>query len=173
LSIEERNVESTEKSNAHLGPEKGLSVWVFGGQLLTYKVRSEQTGGAYSLFEGLVPAHDGTPPHIHHREDECFYVLEGEFEFSVGDDTLLAEAGTLVYIPRGTLHAFRNVGEEPGRLLISQTPGGLHERFFEEAGEAAADTRIPPVPKGSPDFERIAAIAAKYGTEIPPVSPAA
>jgi mannose-6-phosphate isomerase-like protein (cupin superfamily) len=166
-------VEAMEQGTNRLRPEEGRAVWVLGTQLMTYKVSAEQTGGAYSLFEGLVPPRDGTPPHIHHREDECFYVLEGEFEFSVGDDTLLAEAGTLVYIPRGTLHAFRNVGEEPGRLLISQTPGGLHERFFEEAGEAAADTRIPPVPKGSPDFERIAAIAAKYGTEIPPVSPAA
>jgi mannose-6-phosphate isomerase-like protein (cupin superfamily) len=154
-------------SDTHLRPEEGRSVWVLGTQLMTYKVTAEQTGGAYSLFEGLVPAHDGTPPHIHHREDECFYVLEGEFEFLKGDDTVTVGAGSLIYVPKGVLHAFRNVGEGPGRLLNSQTPGGLHERFFEEISEEATDKSTPPAPQEPPDFERVAAIAAKYGTEIP------
>ena len=137
-------------------------------QLMTYKVSAEQTGGAYSLFEGLVPPRDGTPPHIHHREDECFYMLEDEFEFLKGDDTVTAGAGSLIYVPKGTLHAFKIVGEKLERLLNSQTPGGLHERFFEEVGEDATDKTVPPGAAGPPDFERIAAIAAKYGTEIPP-----
>jgi mannose-6-phosphate isomerase-like protein (cupin superfamily) len=160
-------VETMEQENTHLRPEEGRAVWVLGTQLMTYKVSAEQTGGAYSLFEGLVPPHDGTPPHIHHREDECFYVLEGEFEFLKGEDAVTAGVGSLIYVPKGTLHAFRNVGEGPGRLLSSQTPGGLHERFFEEIGEEAADRSTPPVAQGSPDLERVAAIAAKYGTEIP------
>jgi mannose-6-phosphate isomerase-like protein (cupin superfamily) len=143
-----------EQGKTHLGPEEGRSVWVLGSRL-TYKVTAAQTGGAYSLFEGLVPARGETPPHIHHREDECFYVLEGEFEFSKGDDTVKAGAGSLVYVPKGTLHGVRNVGEGEGRLLNSQTPGGLHERFYEEAAE------------GSPDLERVAQIAARYGTEMP------
>ena len=168
----EKRVETTEQPRTHLRPAEGRSVWVL-GQLLTCKVTAEQTGGAYSLFEGLVPAHEGTPPHIHHREDECFYVLEGEFEFLRGDATVTAEAGTLIYVPRGTLHAFTNVGEEPGRLLTSQTPGGLHERFFEEVGEEAVDRVNPPAVEGPPDLERIAAIAAKYGTEVPRIPPAA
>jgi mannose-6-phosphate isomerase-like protein (cupin superfamily) len=166
-------LETTEKARTHLRPAEGRSVWAFGNQLLTCKVTAEQTGGAYSLFEGLVPAREGTPPHIHHREDECFYVLEGEFEFLSGDATVTAGAGTLIYVPRGTLHAFRNAGEVQGRLLVSQTPGGLHERFFEEVGEVAPDGDSPPVPRDAPDFERIAAIAAKYGTEIPRIPPAA
>jgi mannose-6-phosphate isomerase-like protein (cupin superfamily) len=160
-------LETTEKARTHLRPAEGRSAWVFGSQLLTCKVTAEQTGGAYSLFEGIVPARGGTPPHIHHREDECFYVLEGEFEFLSGDDNVTAEGGTLIYVPRGTLHAFTNVGEGPGRLLMSQTPGGLHERFFEEAGREAVDGVNPPAVEGPPDIERIAAIAAKYGTEIP------
>ncbi len=168
----EKRVETTEQPRTHLRPAEGRSVWVL-GQLLTCKVTAEQTGGAYSLFEGLVPAHEGTPPHIHHQEDECFYVLEGEFEFLMEDATVTAEAGTLIFVPGGTLHAFTNVGEEPGRLLTSQTPGGLHERFFEEVGEEAVDRVNPPAVEGPPDLERIAAIAAKYGTEVPPIPPAA
>jgi mannose-6-phosphate isomerase-like protein (cupin superfamily) len=168
----EKRVETTEQPRTHLRPAEGRSVWVL-GQLLTCKVTAEQTGGAYSLFEGLVPAHEGTPPHIHHREDECFYVLEGEFEFLMEDATVTAEAGTLIFVPRGTLHAFTNVGEEPGRLLTSQTPGGLHERFFEEVGEEAVDRVNPPAVEGPPDLERIAEIAAKYGTEVPRIPPAA
>jgi mannose-6-phosphate isomerase-like protein (cupin superfamily) len=161
-------VDTRERANTHLRPAEGRSVWVFGSQLLTYKVTAEQTGGAYSLFEGLVPEREGTPPHIHHREDECFYVLEGEFEFLTGEDTVRAGAGSLVYVPRGTLHAFKNVGEGPGRLLNSQTPGGLHERFFEEVGKEAAGRTTPPVAAGPPDFQELAEIAARYGTEIPP-----
>jgi mannose-6-phosphate isomerase-like protein (cupin superfamily) len=168
----EKRVQTTEQPRTHLRPAEGRSVWVL-GQLLTCKVTAEQTGGAYSLFEGLVPAHEGTPPHIHHREDECFYVLEGEFEFLRDDATVTAEEGTLIFVPRGTLHAFTNVGEGPGRLLTSQTPGGLHERFFEEVGEEAVDRVNPPAVEGSPDLERIAAIAAKYGTEVPRIPPAA
>ena len=103
------------------------------------------------------------PAHIHQREDESFYVVEGEFEFSRDGETIRAGAGSLFYVPRGSLHAFKNVGEERGRLLMSQTPGGLHERFFEEIGEEATDRTTPPVVAEPPD---LSAIAAKYGTEM-------
>ncbi len=96
---------------------------------------AERTGGAYSLFEAVSPPGGGPPPHVQHREDECFYVLEGEFEFLVGNEVIVAGAGSLLYVPKGCLHAHKNVGSQPGRLLLSQTPGGLHERFFEEIGE--------------------------------------
>jgi mannose-6-phosphate isomerase-like protein (cupin superfamily) len=162
-----KNVETREKVTAYVGPGEGRSLWVLGSQLLTYKVTAEQTGGAYSLFEGTVLPQEGTPPHIHHREDESFYVVEGEFEFLKDGETIRAGAGSLVYVPKGGLHAFKNVGEEKGRLLLSQTPGGLHERFFEELGEEATDKTAPPVADGPPDAGRIVAVAAKYGTEIP------
>ncbi|HEV2092507.1 MAG TPA: cupin domain-containing protein [Rubrobacter sp.] len=157
------------KGAAYVGPGEGRAVWVSGGQLLTYKVTAEQTGGAYSLFEDTVPPRYGTPTHIHHREDESFYIVEGEFEFSRDGETIRAGAGSLVYVPRGSLHAFKNVGEGRGRLLMSQTPGGLHERFFEEVGEEAIDRTTPPATTDRPD---LAAVAAKYGTEmaVPPRS---
>jgi mannose-6-phosphate isomerase-like protein (cupin superfamily) len=138
------------------------------GELVTCKVTAEQTGGAYSLFEVVSQPLDGPLPYIEHQEDECFYVLEGEFEFLDNDRTLRAGAGSLIYTPRGNLRAYKNVGDDPGRMLVSQTPGGLHEMFFEEVGEEAVDKVNPPVVEGPPDAERIVAIATKYGIEIPP-----
>ena len=109
----------------------------------------------------------GPPPHVQHREDESFYVLEGEYEFLVEERTVNTEAGSLIYVPKGTLHAHNKVGEGIGRMLVSQTPGGLHERFFEKIGEEMNDKSTPPVPEDPPDMERIAKIAAEYGIEIP------
>ncbi len=141
----------------------------FVGDLYTFKVTGEQTNGALGLWEALIPPQAGPPPHIHHREDECFYVLEGEFEFpNDGDDVVRAGAGSLVYVPRGNLHTYKNVGPEPGRMLVSQTPGGSHERFFEELGEQAQDSTTPPASEGPPDVRRIVVTAAKYGIEMPP-----
>lgn len=160
----EVRAEIERKGAAFVGPGEGRAVWMPGGQLLTYKVTAEQTGGAYSLFEDTVPPRRGSPPHIHHREDESFYVVEGEFEFSRDGETIRAGAGSLVFVPRGSLHAFENVGEGRGRLLLSQTPGGLHERFFEEVGEEATDRTTPPAARNP---QNLAAVAAKYGTEIP------
>jgi len=159
----EVRAEIERRAATYVGPGEGRALWMPGGQLLTYKVTAEQTGGAYSLFEDTVPPRYGTPPHIHHREDESFYVVEGEFEFSRDGETTRAGAGSLVYVPRGSLHAFKNVGEEKGRLLISQTPGGLHERFFEEIGQEATDRNTPPAAQ---DPQDLAAVAAKYGTEV-------
>jgi hypothetical protein len=81
---------------------------------------------------------------------------------------VVASAGSLVYVPRGNLHTYKNVGSEPGRMLVSQTPGGLHERFFEELGEEAQRLTAPPALEGQPDIRRIAMAAAKYGIEISP-----
>jgi quercetin dioxygenase-like cupin family protein len=142
-------------------------LWVL-GELVTRKVASEQTGGAYSLFEVVTQPQVGPPPHIQHREDECFYVLEGEYEFLVEGRTLRMPAGSLLYVPKGNLHAHKNVGEGTGRMLVSQTPGGLHERFFEELGEPAKDT-LSPVSEEPPNVQRIGTIAAKYGIEISPL----
>ena len=156
-----------KKGVAHLGSGEGRSLWVL-GELVTRKASSEQTGGAYSLFEVVVQPQGGPPPHIQHREDESFYVLAGEFEFLDNGNTIRASAGSFVYVPKGNLHTFKNVGTEPGRMLVNQTPGGLHERFYEEIGEEAQDLTTPPVMECPPDLERIVAIAAKYGIEIPP-----
>ena len=123
--------------------------------MLTYKTTSEQTGGAYSLFEVASQPGTGPPPHIQHREDESLYVLEGEYEFLDEERTIRAGVGALIYVPKGNLHAHKNVGEGVGRLLVTQTPGGLYERFFESL-----------IFEDQPDVARILALAARYGIEI-------
>lgn len=150
----------------HTRPGEGWAVWMPVGRLLTRKISAEQTGGAYSLFEDTVPPQQGEPPHIHHREDEGVYVVEGEFEFSLDGAPVSAGPGSLVYVPRGSLHAFKNVGTGGGRLLLSHTPGGLHERFFEEVGEVVTDRTTSPA--DPPDTRDLAAVAARYGTEFAP-----
>jgi quercetin dioxygenase-like cupin family protein len=139
---------------AHMPPGEGPSQWVF-GELVTYKTTGEQTGGAYSLFEVETPPGSGPPPHIQHREDESFYVLEGDYEFLDEERTIRASVGSLIYVPKGNLHAHKNVGEGVGRLLVTQTPGGLYERFFESL-----------IFEDQPDVARIPALAARYGIEI-------
>ena len=137
-------------------------------ELVTYEGTSKQTGGAYSLFEVASQAGSGPPPHTQHREDEGLYVLEGAYEFLEEGRITRARIGSLVYVPRDNLHTYKDIGEVPGRMLISQTPGGLHEWFFEEIGEPATDKTNLPVFESPPDSGRIAEIPAKYGIEIPP-----
>ena len=81
------------------------------------KTKGEQTGGAYSLFEVVTQPKGGPPPHVQHREDKSCYVLEGEYEFLVEGHTLRVRTGSLLYVPRGSLHAHRNVAEGVGRML--------------------------------------------------------
>ena len=151
-------------------PSEGRSLWAL-GELVTCKTRSEQTGGAYSLFEVTTRPGAGPPPHVHHREDESFYVLQGKFEFVVEDSTIRAGTGSLIYVPKGTLHAHENVGESSGRMLATQTPGGLYEDFLEEAGKQTdGDAARLDVFEDRPGEANIVAIAARYGIEIPPVT---
>ena len=138
----------------HMLPGEGRSQWVL-GELVTYKTTGEQTGGAYSLFEVESPPGGGPPPHVQHREDESFYVLEGEYEFLDEERAIRAGGGALIYIPKGNLHAHKNVGEGIGRMLVTQTPGGLYERFFASL-----------VFEDQADAARILALAARYGIEI-------
>jgi len=113
------------------------------------------------------PPQVGPPPHIHHTQDETFYVLEGEMEFVTEERTTTtrATAGSFVHIPKGMLRAYKNVGNGPARAIVLFTPGGF-EGFFEEMGEPVTDPSMPP--EGEPEAERLVATAAKYGCEIPP-----
>jgi quercetin dioxygenase-like cupin family protein len=150
----------------HVPPGEGRSLWVL-GELVTYKTTSEQTGGAYSLFEVTTQPRIGPPPHVQHREEESFYVLEGVYEFVVEGHSLRAGAGSLVYVPKGTLHAHKNVGEGLARMLMSQTPGGLHEHFFEEVGNPT-DSEVLPLAFGDQrNVKKIVTIGVQYGIEIP------
>jgi mannose-6-phosphate isomerase-like protein (cupin superfamily) len=120
--------------------------------------------------QSVVPAGWSPPLHIHRREDEAFYVLEGEFTFVCGDETFNGEPGTYVFLPRDIPHTFVVQGDEPGRLLTLLSPGG-GERFFVEAGRPAEEAGLPPA--GPIDVARLAEVAARFGNEIvgPPLAP--
>jgi mannose-6-phosphate isomerase-like protein (cupin superfamily) len=151
----------------HVPPGEGRRSLLVLGELVRYKTTSEQTGGAYSLFEVATHPGAGPPPHVQHREDESFYVLRGEFEFVVEGRTIRVGVGSLIYVPKGNLHAHKNVGKGVGSMLVSQTPGGLCEHFFEEVGKPVNDEGGPLVFEDQPDVGRIVEVAAKYGIEIP------
>ena len=121
----------------------GQAYWVM-GDLFTYLVTGKESGGSSFTAEVRVGPGNGPPPHIHHREEEQFYILEGELTFQVGDLTLKASAGDFVYIPRGTIHAFKN-GPRPAKLLSICSPAGI-EQFFKEVGEPVEDRSAPPPP---------------------------
>jgi mannose-6-phosphate isomerase-like protein (cupin superfamily) len=96
----------------------------------------------------------GPPPHIHHREDESSYVIEGQYEFLIKGRIIRVEAGSLLYFPKGTLHAHRGVGEGVGRMLVTQTPGDLYERFFEVVGRPVEVEAGPSFFEKQPDVRR-------------------
>jgi quercetin dioxygenase-like cupin family protein len=142
----------------------GDAFWVV-GDTYTVKVPAQITGGAYGLVEASVPPGSGPPPHQHTREDEAFYVLDGQLEFSAGEQTVLAGTGDYVYLPRGNVHRFTNPGVFPARALILVSPGGF-EGFFRDVGIPARPGEPSP-PFNPADAPRIASISAGFGAEIP------
>jgi mannose-6-phosphate isomerase-like protein (cupin superfamily) len=95
-------------------PGKGKKLWV-ADELMTFGT-GEETGGTYSLTDSTVLPQGEAPPQIHHREDESFYVLEGEFEFLDRDQWIKAVPDSFVRVPKGSLHTLKNTGEETSRL---------------------------------------------------------
>ena len=155
-------IESTLAARA-LEPRAGERVWI-AGDTMWFKATAAETGGAYTLIEVLASPGGGPPPHIHAHEEESFFVLEGEFEITIGERLVHATPGTFALVPRGTVHRFRCVGERPGRILLLFTPGGL-ERFFREAGTAA--THDGPAPAiDAAEISRTEAAAARYGLRV-------
>src|SRR5215210_568539 len=144
-------------------PGEGESVWLV-GDLIEVKLASEDTGGAYSMVEETSPPQGGPPPHLHRNVDETLYVAEEEVEVLLGDGTTRASAGALAYVPKGTLHTFKNIGTSASRVVAILSPGGF-EKFFLEAGDPA--TEGSSAPEGEPDVGRIVEIGQKYGLEIP------
>jgi quercetin dioxygenase-like cupin family protein len=147
--------------------ETGATYWGPGDQV-TFLITGAETGGAFSLVEGSCPPGGGPPPHIHHREDESFYVLEGTLTIQVGGDTITASAGDFAFLPRGIVHSFKNNGDVTAKALVLITPGGF-ENFFAEAFYPAVDRSSPPPPPSKELIARLLAAAPRYGLEfIPP-----
>lgn len=137
------------------------------GNLVTFKARGATTGSAYSLVEVTTAPKAGTPPHIQKGDDEAFFVLEGTYEFMHNGQTLIGKPGSFIFVKRGEPHAFRNPGDAPAKMLIINSPGGLHENFFQEAGDPIATGTDFPAPS-APDMPRLGAAAARYGIEFLP-----
>ena len=98
---------------------------------VTIKAATKETNGSLTVLEFLIGPKEGPALHTHLREDELWYVIEGDFRFKAGDAMLRASTGGMAFGPRGTPHCFQNIGDTPGRLLVITTPSGL-ERFFEQ-----------------------------------------
>lgn len=142
----------------HRRSATGASFWG-PGDLYTFLVTGEESGGAYFSMLATVPPQGGPPPHIHQHEAETFYVLDGTPTFRLGDDRIVAGPGDFVNVPRGVLHCFRNLSEQPVRMILTFTPAGI-ERFFEETLERALD-----LTQACPD--NIAEVSARYAEAAP------
>jgi quercetin dioxygenase-like cupin family protein len=152
-------------------PGAGDARW-FLGALNTIKSTAETTAGAVAVIECIAPAGHGSPLHVHHREDEWFYVLEGALRFQVGGEVIDAPAGSFVFGPRDVPHTFEVVSPEARFLLVAE-PAGF-EGFLRELSAPALAPTLPPAGVGTPAPEAMMAAAARYGLEVlgPPGIPA-
>jgi quercetin dioxygenase-like cupin family protein len=135
------------------------------GDVYRFLATGEDTNGKYAMWEAIVPPGGGPPPHVHSREDEGFYILEGEITFEIGGERLVATAGTFANMPVGTPHSFKNESDRPAWMLISVAPAGLEGMFF-EFGVPLAEGVTTTSPPTLEEIERLLVIADKYGIEI-------
>ena len=157
---------SNQNQIHHVPAGSGPVYWGPGDQV-RFILTGEQTGGAFFLAEVLVPPGGGPPPHIHDREDETFYLLQGILTVRVGDQTFDASQGDCAHLPRGIVHSFRNTGKENLKMLVTATPAGI-EKFFAEAFYPAVQGNEPP-PVTPELIGRLMAASARHGqTVLPP-----
>jgi mannose-6-phosphate isomerase-like protein (cupin superfamily) len=145
-----------EQATTYLSAGEGETLWVLGA-FVTLKAQSDDV----SFYEVICPPEAGPPPNIHHQQDEAFYVLEGTFSFLSGDETIETGPGSFVWIPRGTVHTFKYIGESTGKLLVASTFPGSHERFFRDVGVPVDDIATFEPPDGPPDMEKVLASAER------------
>jgi quercetin dioxygenase-like cupin family protein len=139
------------------------SYW-FLDTLVRVRAAGEDTGGRYGVVESVAPPGHQPPPHVHHDDDEGFYVLDGEITVYVGDEETVLRPGEFLNAPRGVAHTFRVSSPEPARVLVTSAPARF-DAFVRELGEPAPRAELP-VLEGPPDVERLVAVAAKHGVEI-------
>ncbi len=145
-----------------LAAGEGERIWIV-GDTMTLKATGESTAGSLVLLENLTAPGGGPPPHVHTREDEFWYVLDGTFEIRIADEVYTVGPGGFAYAPRGTVHNFVNTADSPSRILVGFSPGGM-DGFFRESGRPAIDDGPPP-PVGEDEIARTMAAAPKYGVE--------
>ena len=155
--------EATAAGPIALQQDEGEALW-FLGCLATIKASGETTQGRVAVIEHLAPEGSGSPLHVHHNEDEWFYVIEGELTFWVGGRLFEASAGSFVYGPREIPHTF-TVTSSQARFLLVIEPAGF-EGFMRALSQPAQALTLPPETVQPPDPERMMATATEYGIEI-------
>ena len=147
-----------------LKKDEGDGVWFF-NTLMVVKAGSGETHGGLTVIEAHLPAGFAPPPHVHHREDEGFYLLEGRMELSCGDKAWTVEPGDFALLPRGVPHTFTVTEGRAARMLQLSWPGQF-ESFIREVGEPAARMTLPEPQE--PDLEKLLTAATRYGIELLP-----
>jgi len=147
-----------------LKPSEGQTI-AFVGDLYRILATGDDTHGRYALIEADVPPGAGPPLHVHTREEEGFYVLEGEITFTVGDRRVVATPGTFANTPIGVPHTFKNESDRPAKMLVSIAPAGLEKMFLEVGTPVPAGTKTAPPPSKA-ELEKLASVVARYGIEI-------
>jgi len=137
------------------------------GDRVTFLATGSDSHGGCLIFEGVVAPGGGPPPHIHHLEDESFYIMEGAVTFQAGGQTIHAKPGDFIHIPRGTVHSLKNEGTVPGRALVVMSPAGPTglQQFFEESFYPTTDRSAPLPPITEEMMKRMMAAAARNGME--------
>ena len=157
---------SNQNRIQHVTAGSGPAFWGPKDQI-RFILTGAETGGAFFLADVLVPPGGGPPPHVHDREDETFYLLQGALTAQVGEQTVYASQGDCLFLPRGIVHSFRNTGTGNLRMLVTATPAGI-EKFFEEAFYPAEEGKEPP-PVSPELIGRLMAAASRHGqTVLPP-----
>jgi mannose-6-phosphate isomerase-like protein (cupin superfamily) len=138
-----------------VAPGEGRVIRAFGLELI-FHLTAEQTGGRYVLATAIAPAGDPGPPiHYHENEDECFVVQEGRMSFFIDGHWHEVAPGTMVFVPKLSVHSLKNIGDTPARVLFSSLPSGF-EIFF---ARCEKEFQKP----GGPDMARITEIAIEHG----------
>ena len=160
---------SNEKSDLTpvcVGPDGGETVFLV-GDTYTILLSGEQTGGAFTLLEAIVPPDTGPPPHHHNAEDETFILLEGKVTFHVGNQVIDASPGTTVFVPRGVVHSFKNTDSGLAKMLFMYNPPGMEGMFTEIGHPGTRNVQAPPLSMA--DVEAMIAVSGKYRfTIVPP-----
>jgi quercetin dioxygenase-like cupin family protein len=153
----------TASQHKVLAPGEGLRLQSGPGRDLIFKVTGEDTGGAFDYFIVEVAPRGGPPLHVHHKQEETIHALKGRYKIRIGDEIFVCEEGGFAYLPSRIPHAFLNLTDEPGEIVVVYAPGGGH-KFYEELGPISRSTH--------PDRATIAAVFEKYDMSLlgPPLS---
>ncbi len=145
-------------------PNEGRTIAVV-GDVYRFLAIGDDTNGKYAMWEAIVPPGGGPPPHVHSREEEGFYILEGEITFTVNGEKIVATAGMFANVPVGTPHSFKNESDRPAKMLISVAPAGL-EQMFIEVGVPLTEGATTALPPTKEEIAKLLAVAPRYGIEI-------